>query len=545
MPTAPNYTFGIGQNTITATGVGFCLQAINVQLAAINYTTSPASISIANNQLNNVRNGILSNNIKSGLRISNNTVNLQYVAISGSRVGIRCAGTENAWIDNNTVNGGGTANVNLLGIYMQLSPNCKTQCNTITNTGNCVVYWGNNASNTVGFVNNSMSNSAVGLKLSNNGVIGTQGQSGGIFFRRNSGNTWTGTFTFKTFTFNSTAQTSKLFVQNSGATLPGPANTNTTVGGSNAIDRYGVSPTVIPPTLITQTAFIPITCPTPLMQAARLAPIQPLNDLAQLAAQDSALVSLLTNTTTITSAAQYLQKEFVFALLKRPQITTTNMSLQNFALANINTGLGHYLAVDSLIKNGQYALAQTKNSTAVITTNIEQNKNDINTQLLNKLLNDTYAYTASEVQLVETIANKCPLTDGNGVYQARTLLQIIKNQYIEFTDSCGADKPSVARLGKEADNESDDVEVLPNNFLLFPNPNNGEFNVLYNLNDKQSAIKVSLVDVAGKLVYQKELDITTNFASLNTTHLNNGIYHCIITDANGIQLYTNKLVIIK
>ena len=77
------------------------------------------------------------------------------------------------------------------------------------------------------------------------------------------------------------------------------------------------------------------------------------------------------------------------------------------------------------------------------------------------------------------------------------------------------------------------------------NPNNGEFNVLYNLNDKQSAIKVSLVDVAGKLVYQKELDITTNFASLNTTHLNNGIYHCIITDANGIQLYTNKLVIIK
>jgi hypothetical protein len=167
---------------------------------------------------------------------------------------------------------------------------------------------------------------------------------------------------------------------------------------------------------------------------------------------------------------------------------------------------------------------------ASVGTALEQNQQQLNSQLLNKFA---------------SIANKCPLSDGNAVYQARTLLQIIKNQYMEFTDSCDADKPSVARLGKGTDNESDYVEVLPNNFLLFPNPNNGEFNVLYNLNDKQSAIKVSLFDVAGKLVYQKELDTTTNFTSLNTIDLMNGIYHCIITDAKDIQLYTNKLVIIK
>jgi hypothetical protein len=182
---------------------------------------------------------------------------------------------------------------------------------------------------------------------------------------------------------------------------------------------------------------------------------------------------------------------------------------------------------------------------ASVGTALEQNQQQLNSQLLNKLLNNNYGFTVSDVNTIASIANKCPLSDGNAVYQARTLLQIIKNQYMEFTDSCDADKPSVARLGKGTDNESDYVEVLPNNFLLFPNPNNGEFNVLYNLNDKQSAIKVSLFDVAGKLVYQKELDTTTNFTSLNTIDLMNGIYHCIITDAKDIQLYTNKLVIIK
>jgi hypothetical protein len=543
IPTIPSYTFGVGQNTITATSTGFCSQAISIQAVVNSYTTSPASISVVNNQLSNVRNGILSNNLKSGLRMSNNTVNLQYATI-GNRYGIRCTGTENAWIDNNTVNGGGIGNVNLSGIYMQLSPNCKTQCNTITNSGNCVVYQGNNQSNTVGFANNSMSNSGVGLKLTNSGVIGNQGNSGFIFVRRNSGNTWNGTFSnFKTFTFNSTAQTSKLFVLNSGTTLPGPATSNGTTAGLS-IDRYGVSPAVTPPTLLPQFAFIPITCPIPLMQAARLAPVQPLNDLAQLAAQDSALVSLLTNTTAITSAAQYLQKEFVFALLKRPQVTTTNMSLQNFALANINTGLGHYLAIDSLIKNGQYALAQTKNSTAVITTNIEQNKNDINTQLLNKLLNDTYAYTASEVQLVETIANKCPLTDGNGVYQARTLLQIIKNQYMEFTDSCDADKPNGARISLTDEEGNTDVEQFAESFLIFPNPNNGNMQVLYNLNSNKQA-KINIFDVNGKIIISKAFDNETNLMQLNINVISNGVYYYqIIGDKSNI-LKSDKLIIIN
>lgn len=493
----------------------------------------------------------MSNNIKSGLRVSNNIVNVEFIA-TGSRHGIRGNGTENAMIDNNTVLTSSSANANISGIFMQLSPNSKLQCNSIRRAGRCVVYSGNNSSPTTGFINNRLIAGQVGLYLSNNGVISTQGLSLNLFgvpINIPSGNTWTSATTnwapYKTFTQFSSAQNSKLVVRNTNNENPyliGGVTTNSTVGGLIGIDNYNTGG--MSPTLITTNASPVLTCPAPLTQAMRVAPpVQLINAAAEILAKDEAMLSLITNTATIDNATKYIQKDFVYNLLKRPQAVTTNTTLIDFVNNNIGTGLGKYLAIDSLIKEGQYLAAKILNNSAPVSTSIEQNKNDLNTQLINKLLNNSYGYSTSEVQLIEKIAYMCPLTEGNAVYQARTLLQIVMEEYIEFSDNCEGDvKGGNFRL---ANQESDEEEFNSNTFVLFPNPNNGEFNLLYTTDNVTNGVKISVMDISGKVVYSQMLEKEINLAAIKTQNLSDGVYHISITDNKENVLYTNKLVIIK
>lgn len=544
-PSSPTYSLGIGQNNIIATPAGYVGLAISIQAAINTYSLATAGIAVANNTITNVRNGIFANNIKSGLRVSTNKIAFQFVA-SGARYGIKYTGNQNAYTDNNTINSFGTSNVNLTGIFMQLSPGCKTQCNTISTVGRCVVFDGNNASNVTGFIRNTMNTSNTGLYLSNNGIIGDQGQGGPLLFRRNSENTWNGVFTYKTYTSFSTAQNSKLFIRNNAVENPF-WGTNMAGNSGSAVSpatKFWTSPSSPLPTLLPQSAIFPLTCPNVLLTAAKVAPWQPLNDVAEAISLDADLLSLVTNTVSLNAAAAYLQQQFVYGLLKRPQIATSNLGLLNFASTNSVTSLADYTAVDTLIKNGQYSTAQIVNNTAVTVSTMEQNHNDINTQLINKLLNSNYAYTTGQVLLIETIANKCPLNDGNAVYQARTLLQIIKEQFIEFTDSCDVEKPSGARV---ANVESAEIitNVVHSDFVLYPNPNNGEFNVLYNIDAQLTNVTINIIDINGRLVYEHKLDTESNMSNFNTNNLKNGVYHFTIIDANNNQLYNTKLVIIK
>lgn len=545
LTTVPTFSLGIGQNTITATSNGLCNQAISIQSAINNYTTSPASISIANNLISNVQNGILSVNNKNGLRVSNNKITIQYAA-SGNRHGIRLNGTENAFVDNNTINSTNITNQNISGIYMQLSPNCNVQCNTINTLGRCVVYDGNNTKAVTGFILNSMSNSHTGLYITNNGIIGNQGQGGNLITRRNSNNTWNGNFTFKTYVnIGSSAQNSKLYVSNNSTNNPFFGNNIIANDGSVPNNqRYGIAPFVNPSTIITQAAVVPFTCAIPLNQASKVMPIQLLNDFAELLTKDADLWSIITNTSNINQASAYMQKQFVYGLLKRPQYITNDALLQNFISQNQNTGLERYHTVDSLIKNGLYILAKNINMNSSTANDIEQNQKDVNTQLLNKLIYSQYQYSDSEVELVETIAHKCPLTDGNAVYQARTLLQTIKQQYMLFTDSCNSDKPNGARMEHTDDEGNTITEQLYNNFVLYPNPNNGNMQLLYSVKPETQAI-IMIYDIAGKQLYAQKLEVNTNLITLNLDALSDGIYYYKIISTQNEVLKSDKLIIIK
>lgn len=81
--------------------------------------------------------------------------------------------------------------------------------------------------------------------------------------------------------------------------------------------------------------------------------------------------------------------------------------------------------------------------------------------------------------------------------------------------------------------------------MLFPNPNNGEFNLLYTTDNVTNGVKISIMDISGKVVYSQALEKETNLGAIKTNNLSNGVYHISITDNKENVLYTNKLVIIK
>ncbi len=78
---------------------------------------------------------------------------------------------------------------------------------------------------------------------------------------------------------------------------------------------------------------------------------------------------------------------------------------------------------------------------------------------------------------------------------------------------------------------------------LYPNPNNGNFTLAYDLK-KYNVAEVYMYDVTGKVVYKAYLDNLENIKQINTNQLQSGIYFVqLIHDKN--LLWTDKLMISK
>ena len=85
-------------------------------------------------------------------------------------------------------------------------------------------------------------------------------------------------------------------------------------------------------------------------------------------------------------------------------------------------------------------------------------------------------------------------------------------------------------------------DVFLSEFLVYPNPNNGEFNL--EIETKNSTdIVVSISNTLGQEVYNESLQsVVTLTKSLNLSHLEKGIYNIILSDKIG-RTQTQKIII--
>jgi len=83
-----------------------------------------------------------------------------------------------------------------------------------------------------------------------------------------------------------------------------------------------------------------------------------------------------------------------------------------------------------------------------------------------------------------------------------------------------------------------------NNFSFYPNPTSNNVTVLFdNTGDKKFLIKI--YDVVGNKVFSKEFTTNENSVNISLDNISKGVYICRITNASEIDLYKEKLVIIK
>jgi len=529
---ATGFSLSVFQNTINAVGTAtaYCNQAITLNDAINTFSITGRVLHVSTNRMTSVKNGITVNNVRSGLRISNNTLSIQYSA-SGNAAGIRLSGSQETSVDNNTISSTGTGNVNLRGIYMQLSPSCYVRCNSVSNVGQGFVIEGNCLTARNGFINNTVNNAYDGLVLKNNGVLGEQGLASGILnLRFSAGNKWLGSFgNSKTFTmdFGSSALNSKFNVQNNASENPAPQALNKTLANVQ-IDNYGVSPGNTPASLIV-TNYANQACPVPNTTGYRMAAT---GQAYFKSISDSALFDLLAgpgSNAVIEMETRELNRKYVFDLMDHGYVTT-HTGLNAFYQQQSDSALSVYSEVDSLLLNGAYHAAQQQNSTSAANTLMQQNQQLINEALL-KQATGSSSLNATELADLNQLANQCPLVYGTAVYQARALLCALAKDQLVFTENCEFESKSRKGINPDTNQESTS---------LYPNPNKGAMTLTYHIRSNAS---LKVYDISGRMLYQAALDKERTLLQIQTD-LVEGVYIYSIITEQGRALKTDKLVII-
>ncbi len=553
----------ISNNTnITADGNGRCTNGIYITDLLNGTLTAPTGWRIDNNIITETANCISLLNVKDGdgpgvgipYDVNGNSCTVRYNSGTTNTNGIVAKSCNGIIIRVNHTkynNVGGnaylsTGNINSYGIYLQKSTNMLVDCNQIDDAARSMVFDNGclspyiNNNGVIGIWGNIMHRAQDGFVLLNSGIIGTQGTStypsnnywdmspaGAPYFSRS-----------QTMADNSNANSSILYVTDNNGAIA-----NLTRPTLNGFINNG-TPYVWGTYLLASTNPPSFICgPVP---AAPIAGGGAERGGADKTVYSAYLKTIAEDTTQLpvyNDASHWQRKKFVFNEAKKDmQLTAANSGLQKFYNNNINANIGKLAQVDDKILQSNYTLANSINKGIVPANAIEQNQQIINDLILRKLIMPKYVYTDVDKKVVSSIANQCPISGGDGVYQARVLLMTIENNVIEFVDNCN-EKSSIRSEPQVNITSSYLQTITSSNYKLYPNPNNGNMLLDYTINQGDTGI-IKIYDLAGKLICSYPLNANNNQLQINNADLNNGIYIYHITVNNTI-VKSDKLVIIK
>jgi hypothetical protein len=262
------------------------------------------------------------------------------------------------------------------------------------------------------------------------------------------------------------------------------------------------------------------------------------------------LTGLVKNTSFATLAVQntHSSDEFVLRqLIANDSLmhmgTTYDKVLTQFYDSLSTATIGQIIQIENLSASGNTsgALALTKRITPenIVVSNIIS----LDSIYINTALSTFSRYsTQQEDSILFAIAHQCPMIGGRAVYQARALLSFLKDSVVTFPDNCPSFAIELARM-KQTDNGGD-PDSLKNNsaFKLYPNPNNGNMTLEYNVTGNKA--EFVLYDITGKLVNSYNLNVKASVLQIVQAELSNGIYYYQIRVDDKVVKY-DKIVIIN
>jgi len=215
----------------------------------------------------------------------------------------------------------------------------------------------------------------------------------------------------------------------------------------------------------------------------------------------------------------------------------SNPVFRHFNDSMSNAPMGEIMAIDTTMTDTNANATSLLNSLNAIipANNIEANMQTATWGYLNYKINSTLS--SGELAILHSLANKCSYWDGLGVYQARALLSLFDPPSTVYPNECESrekHKPVKNTLSNQ------NPEPI---FDLYPNPNNGNFTLDYNLGQDETG-RVIIFNTIGEQVGEYTLNGSEGTMNVSNPNLSNGVYLWKLYSNNQIIKY-GKVIIIR
>lgn len=193
---------------------------------------------------------------------------------------------------------------------------------------------------------------------------------------------------------------------------------------------------------------------------------------------------------------------------------------QKTSLQSTQTSLANQWSI--LIQNELGQLLQTNNGIQVNAI-YEQNQQEVNQIMLQKMIANDWSFSATEREQIETISKQCPLYGGGGIYRARALKAIYNLDRYDDEAICN----QVATISPQS---------YPGNvwerISLFPNPANDRITLITDEEEK-GINEIEIFTMEGKLVMKENVKFVNEEISFSIHHLEQGLYYAKVYLTNG------------
>jgi hypothetical protein len=532
---------------------------LNVNTNTINHAINPIFVAqnggsntsafvynISSNTINTSSNGILTNNMAKCLKIENNNITILNTASGFSEAIAMTGGCNDAWAKNNTIKSdaatvNNVTNPDLFGIHVFGSANTQIQCNSMDKMGTCLAFEGPclTGSNLVNA--NIMQSGVYGLRLMNNGRIGTQGNS--TTKNENSWGAATGSFPgttrFQTYVqstagVNNTATGSVLYLlsgsiptDNGSLLSPTQQYTIGAAGGLRTATNNGAT----------------LSCGGGggggSLTAARIA------DVGTPIANNTASYANFTSDNTLRA------KQQLYQMIEDVPSAKADATINTFYNAAKTACIGKLKQVSDEINAQNYSAAIALNNSISTACNTDASEKQYY-QLYLKYITDAANFNNQDKADLVLLANRCPQKRGAVVYKARVLNDYITQMQNTYSDNCNSvtNAKVVSDFPFDGDDNAENKEQENNSSLtpesiiaISPNPNNGSFSIQFE-KAIESTIFINIIDMKGLVLLNKKTELKGNSIHIDVSHLSNGIYYLKLSDNKGYDR-KEKLVVFK
>ncbi|MDP1800896.1 MAG: T9SS type A sorting domain-containing protein, partial [Bacteroidota bacterium] len=222
---------------------------------------------------------------------------------------------------------------------------------------------------------------------------------------------------------------------------------------------------------------------------------------------------------------------FIYA---NPSVKNNNAAYSSFYNSKLNTSMDQFVQIEKALYEQQLGQALSLNSAVTASNVIEENYKSFYTLHAKYQLGN---FATADSNALVALANFCPGLDGEVVYQARALYNVIFKTVITFNESCDPEVKDNSRKTNVNKINSENNWTIE----LYPNPANTFINIV-NSREKDQ-LKVTIADISGKILFVKQV-ITSNFICNLDLDLLPGAYFVTITNDKNNST-TKKLIITK